>query len=73
MVTRCVCFGRRFAELKKIARRKGAKTFEELQEHVSFGHNCQRCRPYVNKMLATGETDFPVMSETEALSWESRD
>lgn len=70
MVTRCVCFGQRFATLKKIARKNGARTFEELQRYVEFGHNCQRCRPYVNKMLATGETVFEVMKPDEAAAWE---
>ena len=70
MVNRCVCFNKRFVELKKIARRKEASTFSQLQQHAVFGRNCQRCRPYVNKMLATGETVFDVMDEAEAAYWE---
>lgn len=70
MVTRCVCFNRTFAELQKIARKTGASTFEELQRHATFGQNCRRCRPYVNRMLATGETVFDVMDEHETAQWE---
>ena len=61
MVTRCVCFNRKFAELKKIARRHGATTIEELQQHVRFGQNCRRCHPYVTLMLKTGRTAFEVI------------
>ena len=65
MVTRCVCFGKRFAELKKLADKYDVRTIEELQRHVTFGKNCQRCHPYVKRMLATGETIFEVIVETE--------
>lgn len=63
MVTRCVCFNKRFTELKRIARRHHARTVEELQEHVRFGLNCQRCHPYVKLMLETGRTVFEVLPE----------
>lgn len=61
MVTRCVCFNVRFSELKKLARKHNARTIEELQRYVHFGHNCQRCHPYVKLMLATGRTTFDVL------------
>ena len=63
MVTRCVCFHKTFRELKKIARKTGAQSVAELQEHVTFGKNCQRCHPYVRLMLETGETAFEVIEE----------
>ncbi len=58
MVTRCVCFGKKFTELKKIATRHNATTINELQKHVRFGENCKRCHPYVKLMLETGQTEF---------------
>jgi bacterioferritin-associated ferredoxin len=61
MVNRCVCFNKRFSELKEIARRHDARTLEELQQHVTFGENCRRCHPYVRLMLATGRTVFEVI------------
>ncbi len=61
MVIRCVCFNKRFSELKKIARKRNATTIEELQQYVRFGHNCQRCHPYVKLMLKTGQTQFDVI------------
>jgi bacterioferritin-associated ferredoxin len=63
MVTRCVCFHKTFRELKKIARKTGARSVAELQEHVTFGKNCQRCHPYVRVMLETGKTAFEVIEE----------
>lgn len=61
MVTRCVCFGMRFSELKEIAKKHHITTLEELQKVVQFGENCQRCHPYIRRMLATGETIFEVI------------
>jgi NAD(P)H-nitrite reductase large subunit len=59
-VNRCICFRRSFAELKQIAQAKGAKTVEELQQHALFGRSCLMCLPYVEYMLATGETEVPL-------------
>lgn len=73
MVTRCVCFNQTFAALKKIARQKNVHRFSELWHHVNFGRNCGRCRPYVNRMLTTGETVFAVMNESEVAGWEPLD
>lgn len=64
MVTRCVCFNKTFRELKKIAKKEGARSVEELQQYVLFGKNCQRCHPYVRLMLKTGETVFPVLPDS---------
>ena len=61
MVTRCVCFNKKFSELKKIARSRNITSLEELQKVVKFGLNCQRCHPYVKKMLESGETIFEVI------------
>ena len=63
MVTRCVCFGKTFKELRKIAKKKDAATLEELQGFVRFGLNCRRCHPYVRRMLKTGETAFEVIED----------
>ena len=64
MVTRCVCFGKKFSELKKIALNYNIKTIEELQKYVRFGENCKRCHPYVNLMLKTGQTEFEPLPHT---------
>lgn len=57
-IDRCYCFGKTFAELKKVADATGAATVAELQTHVEFGHNCKLCHPYVRRMLRTGRTVF---------------
>ena len=33
-------------------------TLEEVKEYVDVSKNCQLCRPYLNKMIETGETEF---------------
>lgn len=57
-IDRCVCFGQTFAGLADVARRTGARTVEGLQAHAAFGTNCGLCRPYVRRMLRTGEIVF---------------
>lgn len=57
-IDRCVCFGQPFADLKATAEASGATTVEALQAVVGFGRRCGLCRPYVRRMLATGQTVF---------------
>ena len=57
-IDRCLCFGRPFAELKRVAEATGARTVAELQAHALFGQRCGLCHPYVRRMLRTGETRF---------------
>ena len=62
MVDRCICFSRTFTELKRTAERTGARDIEALQSEVDFGLKCGLCKPYVQRMLETGATRFPIMS-----------
>jgi bacterioferritin-associated ferredoxin len=57
-IDRCVCFDQNFADLKAVADSTGSRSVADLQEHVEFGSNCGLCRPYVSRMLTTGETVF---------------
>jgi len=62
-IDRCVCHGRRFAELAPVARASGARTVGALQEAArdagrDFGRGCGLCHPYVRRMMRTGETVF---------------
>lgn len=63
MVDRCICFSKTFAELKEIALRHRADTVTALQGKTEFGLRCGLCKPYVARMLDTGQTEFaPVRS-----------
>ncbi len=57
-IDRCICFDVPFAHLKKVAGDTGASTVEALQAHAVFGQKCGLCRPYVRRMLRTGQTAF---------------
>lgn len=57
-IDRCYCFQVTFAEMKEVAARRGAKSVEELQQHLQFGLQCRLCHPYARRMLETGETVF---------------
>jgi NAD(P)H-nitrite reductase large subunit len=66
-VDRCVCFDRTFSELKQVAKATGAKSIPALQCYVLFGRKCKMCHPYVNRMLKTGEVQFPVLKDNSDL------
>ena len=55
-VYRCVCTWRTFAELKA----SGLTTADEIADVYGSGAQCGMCRPYIERMLLTGETEFPV-------------
>lgn len=65
-IDRCYCYDQTFAHLKAIADETGAASIEALQEHVTFGENCQLCHPYVRRTLTTGQTCFHEVLEAEA-------
>lgn len=52
-IRRCVCGDTSFACLWE----KGARTMEEV-ERQGCGVTCGLCRPYLERMIATGETAF---------------
>ena len=55
-VTRCVCTQRTFAELKA----SGLTTADEIATTFGSGAQCGLCRIYIERMLMTGETEFPL-------------
>lgn len=61
MVDRCICFSKTFAELKSLALRHRLRDIASLQSVTAFGLRCGLCRPYVERMLETGRTAFPVI------------
>lgn len=58
-VRRCVCADVSFAEL----RAAGVTTLEEASHWFNVANNCGLCRPYVERMLETGETAFGVIQD----------
>lgn len=63
-VTQCLCRGTPFAALLPRARSEGWD-LAELMRRTGCGTGCGLCRPYLRRMLATGETVF------RELLWES--
>ena len=63
-VVRCVCAEVSFATVKE----SGASTMEEAEAWFGCGLSCGLCRPYLERMLETGETEFepfPVPVEND--------
>ncbi|MBN8568622.1 MAG: (2Fe-2S)-binding protein [Ignavibacteria bacterium] len=65
LIDRCICFNVKFADVKKIMDDNGFNTLEEVQSVIDVSKNCKLCRPYLEKMLQTGETEFNYIIEKE--------
>ncbi|MFO0835670.1 MAG: (2Fe-2S)-binding protein [Phycisphaerales bacterium] len=63
-IDRCVCRQIPFEELRDIAAEESLG-FEALLDSTGCGSSCGLCVPYIQAMLATGRTTFPVMSPRE--------
>ncbi len=61
MVDRCVCYEKKFSEMKAVIDAKGLRTIEELKKYMVFGENCGLCIPYVQMIFKTGKTTFDVI------------
>jgi bacterioferritin-associated ferredoxin len=56
-ITRCVCRGVAFADLLPVVRATGWDLAAVMRE-TGCGAGCGLCRPYLRRMLLTGETVF---------------
>jgi bacterioferritin-associated ferredoxin len=60
-VQACLCYPNTFAEVKEQAEQEGWTTVEEITEELGCGGGCGLCRPYLARMLETGETAFAIL------------
>jgi NAD(P)H-nitrite reductase large subunit len=58
-IKRCVCHETTFQELKD----SGLKTVEALATQFSCTTGCGLCKPYIELMLKTGETEFAIFAD----------
>ena len=64
-VQACICYARTFADLKRLAEEQRLETVNEITEATGCGSGCGLCRPYIARMLKTGETAFPVLPQED--------
>ena len=57
LVSRCICRNVEFSELLPRARAAGWN-LNDLVRETGCGAQCGLCRPYLSRMLRTGETEF---------------
>jgi bacterioferritin-associated ferredoxin len=57
VIDRCVCFDLLFSDLKKKVEERPA-TMDQIARRHGCGSCCGICRPYIERMLETGETVF---------------
>jgi bacterioferritin-associated ferredoxin len=60
-VRACLCYHTTFARLKQIAQERRLSTLEEIARATGCGTGCGLCRPYIARMLMTGEVAFPIL------------
>jgi bacterioferritin-associated ferredoxin len=56
-VRKCVCCDVTFEHLAE----SGVDTLEEIRERFGCSTHCGSCRIYLEEMLRTGETAFPIL------------
>jgi bacterioferritin-associated ferredoxin len=59
-----VCEDKTFASLKEMAARRSLD-LQGLMAEEGCATHCGRCRPYLERMLSTGETIFPVLGSAD--------
>ena len=57
LISRCICKATPFSELLGPAREHGW-SLGDLVRETGCGGQCGLCRPYLSRMLRTGETEF---------------
>jgi bacterioferritin-associated ferredoxin len=57
LISRCICRDTGFADLLVRARDR-SWTLADIIRETGCGGHCGLCRPYLRRMLATGETEF---------------
>ena len=65
LVSMCVCRRQPFARLLPLAR-AGGWTLADLMRETGCGAACGLCRPYLRRMLATGEIVFGELLADDA-------
>jgi bacterioferritin-associated ferredoxin len=66
LVSRCICRGVPFGELLPQAR-AGGWSLADLIRETGCGGQCGLCRPYLSRMLSTGETEFYELLSPDSL------
>lgn len=57
----CLCYPHTFAELLALSKANRWNSIDEITHSVGCGGGCGLCRPYIAKMLETGETEFAIL------------
>ena len=61
MVNRCVCHDVSFARLIELVRQHGF-SLETLSERTGCGTGCGLCLPYIERAIASGIADLPILN-----------
>ncbi len=60
-VNRCVCMNVKFAAMKQWASEQDKQvTLDDLVQQFDCTKGCGMCKPYIEHMLETGDTEIPL-------------
>jgi len=62
-VRQCCCYPYSFGEIKQLAEEHNWQTVDQIGDALGCGTGCGICRPYLARLLGTGETAFAIMTE----------
>jgi bacterioferritin-associated ferredoxin len=65
LIDRCICRNTMFSDLQPRASAEGW-TLDDLMRQTGCGAQCGLCRPYLRRMLRTGETAFTELLPPDA-------
>ena len=66
IISRCICKARSFEDLLPLATARHWD-LADLMRETGCGAQCGLCRPYLRRMLRTGETEFHELLSDESL------
>jgi NAD(P)H-nitrite reductase large subunit len=67
-VKKCICFNVPFELLKE----SNLSTLEEIRDKFGCSSGCGMCAKYIELMLETGETEFPILWGPEFAAWKRK-
>lgn len=57
-IDRCMCNNVTFKEIHEIIVKKDLTSMQDLVKEKKVASNCRLCKPYIEKMIETGQTEF---------------
>jgi bacterioferritin-associated ferredoxin len=64
-VDRCICHDIPFVEILAWAATRETTDLQDIEDEHGCGGSCGMCRPYLKRVLRTGNSRIPLMLDTD--------